>query len=113
MNPRFHRLLPVLALLAIPEVHAQRPEDKPLPPAPAVTASFAFNFTPGAPGKFLADLPGLARRRLAALGVMSVHGNDGSATWCTVLQPSGFFSHRRDAARLGSTGRLAACIWLA
>ena len=70
-------------------------------------------FTPGAPGKFLADLPGLARRRLAALGVMSVHGNDGSATWCTVLQPSGFFSHRRDAARLGSTGRLAACIWLA
>ncbi|MDD3785490.1 MAG: laccase domain-containing protein, partial [Hydrogenophaga sp.] len=25
---------------------------------------------------------------------------------------SRFFSHRRDAARLGSSGRMAACIWL-
>lgn len=63
-------------------------------------------------GKYRADLAGLARRRLHALGVDSVSGNDGSAAWCTVGQPSRFFSHRRDALRLGSTGRMAACIWL-
>lgn len=63
-------------------------------------------------GKYLADLPALARRRLQALGVAQVHGNDGSAAWCTVTQVSRFFSHRRDAVRLGSTGRMAACIWI-
>jgi len=62
-------------------------------------------------GKFLANLPALARLRLAALGITRVSGNDGTAAWCTVAQPSSFFSHRRDAARLGSTGRMAACIW--
>jgi len=50
MNLRSLRPLPILALLAIAELRAQRPEDKPLPPAPAVTASFAFNFMPDAPG---------------------------------------------------------------
>ncbi|HSW20253.1 MAG TPA: peptidoglycan editing factor PgeF [Ramlibacter sp.] len=69
----------------------------------------AAHFRPGAPGKWLADLPGLARRRLNALGVRSVHGNDGSAQWCTVANPSSFFSHRRD----GRSGRFAASIWLA
>lgn len=64
-----------------------------------------------APGKYLADLPALARLRLQALGIAQVHGNDGSDGWCTVTQSSRFFSHRRDAARLGSTGRMAACIW--
>ena len=69
-------------------------------------------FTPSpAAGKFLADLPALARLRLGALGITRVHGNDGSDAWCTVTQPSRFFSHRRDAARLGSTGRMAACVW--
>lgn len=63
-------------------------------------------------GKWWADLPALARQRLHAVGVASVHGNDGSAAWCTVSQTSRFFSHRRDAARLGSTGRLAACVWI-
>ena len=67
----------------------------------------------GAPEKFLANLPGLARARLQALGLTQIYGNDGSAAWCTVGNPSQFFSHRRDAARLGSTGRMAACIWLA
>lgn len=60
-------------------------------------------------GKWLADLPGLARRRLAALGVTRVHGNDGSEAWCTVANPSRFFSHRRDRV----SGRFAASIWLA
>jgi lysophospholipase L1-like esterase len=45
-----NRLLFTAALLTAITLHAQRPEDKPLPPAPAVAASFAFNFTPGAPG---------------------------------------------------------------
>ena len=71
-------------------------------------------FEPGAaPGKWQADLAGLARRRLALAGVAGVFGNDGGAGWCTVSESSRFFSHRRDAARLGSTGRMAASIWLA
>ena len=60
-------------------------------------------------GKFLADLAGLARARLRALGITQMYGNDSSAAWCTASNPSRFFSHRRDA---GVTGRMAACIWL-
>ena len=62
-------------------------------------------------GKWLANLPQLARQRLQHLGIGQVYGNDGSTPWCTVSNPSQFFSHRRDAAVLGSTGRMAACIW--
>ena len=72
------------------------------------------HFTPHGPGKWLADLPALARQRVAALGLnvaTQVFGNDGSDAWCTVANPSKFFSHRRDAAVRGSTGRMAACIW--
>ncbi|HEX5738786.1 MAG TPA: peptidoglycan editing factor PgeF [Hydrogenophaga sp.] len=76
---------------------------------PDAGAADCFSAQPG--GKFLADLPGLARRRLQAVGVSSVHGNDGSPQWCTATQSSRFFSHRRDAVRLGSTGRMAACVW--
>ena len=47
---------------------------------------------------------GCARRALPA-----VYGNDGSDSWCTVANPSRFFSHRRD----GVSGRFAACIWRA
>ena len=65
-------------------------------------------FRPAGEGKFLADLPALARRRLAGLGITSVHGNDGSAAWCTVSDRSRFFSHRRDRV----SGRLAAAVWL-
>ena len=70
-----------------------------------------FQTLPG--GKYRADLPALARQRLRALGVASLWGNDSSPSWCTVSQPSLYFSHRRDAARLGATGRLAAGVWLA
>jgi len=59
--------------------------------------------------KWLADLPGLARDRLAALGITQIYGNDGSPAWCTVANASLFFSHRRDRV----SGRLAASIWLA
>ena len=76
-------------------------------------ASDAAFFAPQPGGKYLANLSGLARSRLAACGITEVYGNDGSAPWCTASNPSQFFSHRRDAARLGSTGRMAACIWLA
>lgn len=68
----------------------------------------AAHFIPQNAGKWLADLPGLARQRLAAAGVDQVFGNDGSAAWCTVGNASRFFSHRRD----GVSGRMAACIWL-
>lgn len=80
----------------------------------AQQSSAAACFSPASvPGKYLAHLPALARLRLQALGITRVHGNDGTPDWCTVSQPSRFFSHRRHAARLGSTGRMAACIWLA
>jgi YfiH family protein len=65
-------------------------------------------FKPHGPGKWLADLPGLARRRLRALGITRIHGNDGSRGWCTVANPSRFFSYRRDG-RL--SGRMAASVW--
>jgi len=58
--------------------------------------------------KWLADLPGLARLRLAALGVTRIYGNDGTDAWCTFSNPSRYFSHRRDRV----SGRMAACIWL-
>ena len=57
--------------------------------------------------KWLADLAGMARARLSAMGISDIHGNDSTAAWCTVLQSSRFFSYRRD----GVTGRFAACIW--
>ena len=61
--------------------------------------------------KYLADLAGLARFQLHAMGITAVYGNDSSAGWCTVSQASRFFSHRRDAGGGRSTGRMAACIW--
>jgi polyphenol oxidase len=78
-------------------------------------AQTAFRPAPdqaGASGKWLADLPALARQRLVVRGVTRITGNDSGAAWCTVTNPSQFFSHRRDAVRLGSTGRMAACIWI-
>ncbi len=68
-------------------------------------------FRPGHAGRLLADLPALARQRLQRLGLDQVWGNDGSPAWCTASGPARFFSHRRDALRLGSSGRMAACIW--
>lgn len=60
-------------------------------------------FRPGRAGKWFADLPLLARDRLAAAGVSSVDGG----RWCTVGDASRFFSFRRD----GVTGRMAAAVW--
>ena len=75
-------------------------------------AQAATCFVAQAEGKWLADLPALARQRLRAVGVTEIHGNDGSSSWCTFGNPSRFFSHRRDSRVLGGSGRMAACIWL-
>ena len=75
---------------------------------PAAAALFRPGPSGASGGKWLADLAGLARLRLAALGVTRVYGNDASPPWCTVSQSSRFFSHRRDRV----SGRMAACIWL-
>jgi len=92
-----------------PQVFEVGPEVKAAFEAHAPGAAACFR--PGArEGKWLADLPALARQRLAALGVHGVHGNDGSAAWCTVGNPSRFFSYRRDGA---ASGRMAALVWRA
>ena len=74
----------------------------------AFDAGAAACFKAHTQGKWLADLPGLARRRLRALGITRIFGNDGSADWCTASNPSRFFSHRRDRV----SGRFAASVWL-
>lgn len=74
----------------------------------AHSAEAARCFRPAATeGKWLADLSALARQRLGAAGIEQVFGNDGSDAWCSVANPSRFFSHRRD----GVSGRFAACVW--
>ncbi len=70
-------------------------------PAPPGQAAF---FRPLRAGKWLADLPRLARARLAAAGVRRIAGGH----WCTVEDSSRFFSYRRD----GVTGRMAAAVWI-
>ena len=76
-------------------------------------AEAAACFSPLPGDKWLADLAALARLRLRALGVARFYGNDSGASWCTFINPSRFFSHRRDNIALGGSGRMAACIWLA
>ena len=55
-------------------------------------------------GRWQCDLYGLARRRLARLGVGAIFGG----AWCTYADAARFFSFRRD----GQCGRMAALIWL-
>ena len=75
-------------------------------------------FKPSLRGKYWADLAELARARLQHLGVMQIYGNDSTPPWCTATHASTFFSHRRDAGDSprsnghGTTGRMAASIWL-
>jgi YfiH family protein len=55
-------------------------------------------------GRWQCDLRLLARQRLAALGVRSIHGEPR----CTYAEADAFFSFRRD----GNTGRMAALLWI-
>jgi len=71
-------------------------------PQPCFVARAGSPHADGRP-RWLADLAGLARRRLAAAGAGRVCG-DGA---CTYGSPSAFFSFRRD----GVTGRHATAIW--
>ena len=66
-------------------------------------AGSAAAFTENERGRWQCDLYALARRRLTALGVPSIHGGG----WCTYAQAGRFFSYRRD----GRCGRMAALIW--
>lgn len=63
-----------------------------------------FRPRPGRPGKWLADLAGLAELRLRRAGVEAVH----QSGLCTVSDQERFFSYRRD----GQTGRMALLAWL-
>ena len=81
----------------------------------AVQPASAECFSSVGADKYLADLSGLARLRLQALGITQIYGNDGTAPWCTAGNPSRFFSHRRDAGLQGNglrtTGRMATAVW--
>jgi polyphenol oxidase len=62
------------------------------------------HFKAHSPTKWMADLPALARDRLAQAGVVNVGGGE----WCTFSEASRFFSFRRDRI----TGRMVAAIWI-
>lgn len=65
------------------------------------------------PGRYLADLALLAQMRLSRLGINRCEGNDSSLSWCTFANPERYFSHRRDASKRGSSGRMAFGVWIA
>ena len=64
----------------------------------------AAAFVANARGRWQCTLQALARARLRALGIDSLHGEPS----CTYADPQRFYSYRRD----GITGRMAALIWL-
>ena len=53
---------------------------------------------------YLADIYQLAKQRLNTQNIHAIFGGD----FCTVSEPSRFFSYRRD----GTTGRMATMIWI-
>jgi len=66
--------------------------------------SCAIHFRPLREGKWLADLPRLAKQRLARAGVTRIDGG----TWCTHTDAGRFHSYRREKG----TGRMALVAWL-
>lgn len=63
---------------------------------------FVYRANAAGEARWLADLPALARQRLRAAGLRHVSGG----RWCTLSEPSRFFSYRHDAR----TGRMVAVI---
>jgi hypothetical protein len=70
----------------------------------APTRSDSARFKVANPGKWLADLSGLASDRLFASGVRRIS----AASGCAFEDASRFFSYRRDRV----TGRMAAAVWI-
>jgi polyphenol oxidase len=70
----------------------------------AADAGAGEAFRPHGPGKFMADLYALARRRLARAGVRRIHGGG----FCTFHERERFFSYRRAP----KSGRMGAFIWI-
>jgi YfiH family protein len=68
-------------------------------------AGAAAAFKAHTPGKWLADLPMLARHALERCGVTYIYGGG----LCTYSDPRRFYSYRRDR----TTGRMGAFIWRA
>jgi YfiH family protein len=64
----------------------------------------AEGFRDSRPGHWWCDLPALARRRLAALGIVRVSGSDR----CTISESDTFYSWRRAA----EPGRMATLVWI-
>ncbi len=64
----------------------------------------AFKPIPERPGKFLADLYALAKKRLNNSDVYRIYGGG----LCTMTDQQRFYSYRRD----GITGRMASLIWI-
>lgn len=67
-------------------------------------ATVFFQERVGVPGKWLADLPGLAGYRLRQAGVAAPE----LSGLCTYSDPARFYSYRRD----GASGRMAMVAWL-
>ncbi len=65
------------------------------------------HFVATRPDHWKVDLPGLARQRLQAAGMLpgAIHGGD----LCTMADPQRWFSHRRDRR----SGRIATLVWMA
>jgi YfiH family protein len=61
-------------------------------------------FIPNARGRWQADLYGLARRRLSALGIAAIYGG----RWCTFADAERFYSYRRAA----DSGRMVSFVLL-
>ncbi|ANH70120.1 hypothetical protein ABE85_00160 [Mitsuaria sp. 7] len=85
----------VLAAFAAEPLH----QDQPM---------FRFQRNEQGEARWRADLYGLARRRLEALGIGAVSGGG----WCTLSEPSRFFSFRHERVDGLRSGRMAAVIRL-
>jgi YfiH family protein len=73
----------------------------------AFGVDFHWAFTANSRGRWQCDLAGIATARLRSLGIAQIV----DCGLCTASDPERFFSHRRDAAQLGSSGRMAALLW--